>query len=310
MSTDKQQHDEQSNAASHANSSSSAPPTPANRKMVDQIQENFIAYFRLFTGLPGITFVEERVTWIASRGVPGSMVLSTQLPHKESDQQIDETLRRIGRHTNAVDWFVFPGCQPADLGERLMARGGAGGPKGQWILYGNIGGPGGTWMWIDLAALAECPPVPDAFHIKQVEDQEMLDEWAEINARGFGSADYSAFHAAYSRHGFGADAQAVHFIGYLGDEPVTSATLLLVGGSASVYNVSTPTELRRRGFGGAITRAALQQARNCGYHWAWIWSSPLGKNVYAKLGFVVTDFGVREYQWKKRENIHEETSDD
>jgi hypothetical protein len=274
--------------------------TPADSTVAKQVQENLTTYFRLFAGLPGITFIEEDVTWIASHGVPGSLVLSTQLASDEVHQQIDETLRQIGQHTNAVDWFVFSGCQPADLGSRLAVHGAAGGPNGEWMLYGKIGGPGGTWMIADLTALPASPPVPDSFHVKQVADQAMLDEWAKINAKGFGGSDYSSFHAAYSRHGFGRHAQAVHFTGYLGDEAVTSSTLLVAGGSASVYNVSTPTDLRCRGFGGAITHAALQQAHEWGYSSAWIWSSPLGRGVYAKLGFVVTDFGVREYQWRKR----------
>lgn len=130
-------------------------------------------------------------------------------------QNIDETFRQIGQHTDAVDWFVFPGCQPADLGERLRRRGDAGDPDSAWMLYGSVGGPGGTWMWID-------------------------------------------------------------------------------------YNVFTPPELRCQGFGSAVTYAALQRAHNRGYCTSWIWSSSLGKSVYASLGFVVTDFGVRKYQWKKR----------
>lgn len=304
MSTNERQHDEPVKAAPHTVGNTIGQATGVNPETVDPIQQNFITYFRLFADLPGIAFTEGEVIWVASQGAPGSMVLSTQLASAETDQQIDETLRRIGQHTDAVDWFVFPGCRPVDLGKRLQVHGEASGPNGEWMLYGNIGGPGGTWMWIDLAALADRPPVPDNFHVKQVVNQSMLDEWTAINASGFGATDYSAFHAAYSRHGFGADAQAIHFIGYLDEQPVTSATLLLAGGSASVYNVSTPPALRRQGFGGAITHAALQQARDRGFHAAWIWSSSLGKRVYAKLGFIVTDFGVREYQWKKKDNPH------
>jgi hypothetical protein len=37
----------------------------------------------------------------------------------------------------------------------------------------------------------------------------------------------------------------------------------------------------------------------CAYDYAWIWSSPMGKSVYSKLGFVAADFGVREYRWRK-----------
>lgn len=285
----------------NSNQPQTIPSVPSvDRQWIDQLQQNFITYFRLFAGLPGITFTEGSVTWNASHGAPGSMVLSTQLVGDDIDQQIDETLRQIGQHTTAVDWFVFPGCQPADLGDRLRQRGVAGGPDGKWELYGNIGGPGGNWMWLDLTTLGAPPTTPDGFHVKQVMNQAMFDEWTAINAKGFGADDYSAFHAAYSRHGFGLDAQAIHFIGYCGAEAVTSATLLVAGGSASVYNVSTPVELRRQGFGGAITHVALQVARSRGYRDTWIWASSLGRSVYIKIGFVLTDFGIREYQWQKR----------
>lgn len=280
----------------------STPEMPVNHAVATRVQQNFTAYFRIFAGLPGITFVEEEdVTWTVSEGLPGNMVLSTQLSSESADAKIDDTLRDIGEHVDDVDWFVFPGCRPADIGSRLVSRGETGGPDGGWMLYGHIGGPGGNWMWADLTALPESPTQPAGFHVKQVTDQSMLDEWVEINARGFGSSDYGSFHAAYARHGFGEDALAIHFIGYVGEEPVTSATLLAAGGSASVYNVSTPENLRRRGYGGAITHAALQHAIMRGYRWTWIWSSSLGKSVYEKLGFVMTDFGIREYQWRKRQ---------
>ena len=113
---------------------------------IDQLQQNFITYFRLFAGLPGITFVEGDVTWIASQGLPGNMVLQTKLTGDALDERIDELIRQIGQQANAVDWFVFPSCQPADLGERLAARGLAGGPDGAWALVGKIGGPGGNWL--------------------------------------------------------------------------------------------------------------------------------------------------------------------
>ena len=91
-----------------------------------------------------------------------------------------------------------------------------------------------------------------------------------------------------------------HFAGLPGITFSEEEVTWIAGGSASTYNVSTPTVQRRRGFGGAVAHAALQVARDRGYRSTWIWSSPLGKSVYAGLGFVVTNFGIREYQWKKR----------
>jgi GNAT superfamily N-acetyltransferase len=254
---------------------------------VDQMQENLIAYFRIFAGLPGAIFVEEDVTWFVNvKDEPGNHVLRTRISGDSIDRRIDEIIGQFSQYTDQIDWLVFPGCQPADLGKRLEAR-------------GMQAGLGGTWMLADLtASLPSRPSVPANFHIQLVSDTDMLEEWKQISSEGFGG-DAQIYYDAYARHGFGSDARSLHYIGYLDDQPVTSSTLLVAGGIASVYDVSTPPALRRQGFGGAITFATLQEARHRGYDYAWIWSSQMGKSVYSKLGFVAADFGVREYQWRK-----------
>lgn len=271
--------------------------SPAQPISPQQVQTNFISYFRHFAHLPGVTFVEEEEsTWVISAGAPGNNILRTQFAAATVDAQIDRTIRRIGEEADAVDWLIFPNCQPPNLGERLLAYADS---HEEWVLYGNIGVQPGTWMVIDLDALPPYAP-PTGFQVASVTDQTMMDEWTDINARGFGSADYSAFHTAYSRHGFDPQAEVTHFIGYVNGEPVTSSTLLADGITASAYNISTPVELRRQGLGSAITHATLQHARAFGYRCSWIWASTLGRSVYAKLGFQLIDFGIREYQWKKR----------
>lgn len=261
------------------------------------VQENFISYFRIFAGLPGIPYTEDdSVAWIACEGAPGSSVLKTHFSG-DASAQIDETLRQMGQYIDAVDWMVWSGDQPGNLGQQLAKAGAA---NGDWMLYGNQGDEPGTWLVIDLDGLAERLPVAADFRVERVCNAEQFDVWVDINARGFGSTDYSAFRAAYLRHGFGDDAQAIHFVGFAGDQPVTSSTLLIAGGSASAYNISTPIELRKQGYGSAVTHATLLAARKRGYRSSWIWSSAMGRSLYQKLGFVITDFGIREYQWKKR----------
>jgi hypothetical protein len=256
-------------------------------QIVDQMQENLIAYFRLFAGLPGVTFVEADVTWfVSAKAEPGNHLLRTHIPGDSIDRRIDEIIGQISQYTDHIDWLVFPGCRPADLGKRLEAR-------------GMQGGPGGIWMLADLTSVPSTPPAPDAFHIEQVRDNATLEVWKEVSSAGFGG-DAQIYYDAYARHGFGPDAVSLHYIGYLGDRPVTSSTLLMAGGIASVYDVSTPPSLRRQGFGGAITFAMLQAAQQRGYRYAWIWSSQMGQSVYRKLGFVAADVGVREYRWRKR----------
>ncbi len=245
-----------------------------------------LAYFRLFTGLPGMTVCDSDVSWfISDRSEPGNHILRTHITADQIEQRIDAIFTEIGQYTSVIDWLVFPGCRPVDLGKRLEAR-------------GMQGGPGGIWMTTDLTALPDESIAPDGFHIVHVNSAATLAIWQDLTTAGFG--DPSTIHyEAYMRHGFGPEAIALHYIGYQNTTPVTSSTLLLAGGIAGIFDVSTPPLFRRQGFGNAITQYMLHEAHKHGYPYAWIWSSTMGQELYRKLGFVAADFGVREYHWQR-----------
>jgi ribosomal protein S18 acetylase RimI-like enzyme len=279
----------------------------ATAEQVDQIQENLIAYFRIFATLPDVTLVEDELKWVVSKGMPGNFVLRTQLPSDGLDQRIDHLVSQIGQSANQFDWFVFPSCQPVDLGERIAARGLAGGPDGNWQLVGTVGGPGGTWMLADLTNPLNPPQGSERFRIEQVTNHHQLETWSRATIAGFGHDAHHLdnlaehpFHAAYARHGFGEDARSLHYIGYLNDQPVTSSTLLLAGGIAGLFDISTPVAFRRQGFGSAISWWMLYEAQRRGYRQAYVWSSNLGRNVYRSVGFIPHNIGMREYSWEKR----------
>jgi ribosomal protein S18 acetylase RimI-like enzyme len=250
-----------------------------------RIQANLIAYMRLFAGLPGMRMRDDdELFWFVSRQpAPGDNILRARWPAERAEAAIDTVLAEVGQYVGEIGWMVFPTDQPGDLGQRLEAR-------------GMPGGPGGFWLWADLARLEPGPAMPAPFRIEQVHDDAAMAAWVQISEAGFGEA-LGCFYDAYARHGYGPAAYSLHFIGYLGDVPVTSATLLEAGGTASIYDVSTPPALRRQGFGGAITRALLQHIRERGYNETWIWSSAAGKGVYEALGYVEADFGLREHKW-------------
>jgi GNAT superfamily N-acetyltransferase len=258
----------------------------AGIRVVDQMQANMLAYFRLFAGLPGITLVDQDVFWLVSaQGEPGTMVLQARLPRDSAEGCIDALLDQIGQYTDHIDWMVFPSCQPADLGMRLEAR-------------GMPSRPGGTWMVAELPAQTNLLAVAERFRIEQVRTSAMLDVWKQISTIGFG-VDVQIHADAYLRHGFGDDAFSLHYIGYLDAEPVTSATLLLAGGIAGIWDVSTPPAVRGQSFGSAITLHMLREAYARGYQRAWVWSSQMGRRVYERVGFVAAGFGICEYQWHK-----------
>ena len=252
-----------------------------------QIQQNLIAYMRLFAGLPGTTLYDEESFWFVSNtSAPGNCILRTRFEASSTEERIDAMLTLISQCSDHIDWLVFPDDQPADLGKRLEAR-------------GMPGGPGGNWLWTDLTSLGADPTAPDHFRIEQVRNDQMLAEWVRVSEAGFGS-EFSLFNDAYARHGYGPEAFSLHYTGYLDDTPVTAGTLLDAGGCASIYDVSTPPAYRHQGFGRAITHALMQQIRDRGYADTWIWSSNMAKRVYQKLGYLDADFGLREHSWQSR----------
>ncbi len=252
------------------------------------IQQNLIAYMSLFAELLGVAMHDdgELLWFVSNKSAPGNNVLRSRWRGDRAAQKIDLALEAIGRHTDWMDWLVFPEDEPADLGTLLED-------------HGMPGGPGGNWLWIDLKQhLTDDPHVPGGLCFRKVRDDRMMAEWVAVSQEGFG-ADLGIFYDAYARHGYGSDARSAHYTGYMDGTPVTSATLLDAGGCAAIYDVSTPPRYRRRGIGAAITYYLLREIRSRGYADTWIWSSSIGKGVYQRLGFVVADFGLREYKWRK-----------
>ena len=91
------------------------------------------------------------------------------------------------------------------------------------------------------------------------------------------------------------DCPARLFLGYAQGKPVAASECFLFAGVAGLYNVVTITTARRRGFGNALTVAALVEARKTGYSTAVLQASAQGKSIYARLGFVECG-AFREYK--------------
>jgi GNAT superfamily N-acetyltransferase len=70
-----------------------------------------------------------------------------------------------------------------------------------------------------------------------------------------------------------------------GDEPVSTATLVVVDRVAAVFGVGTVPAYRRRGLGRALTLAVLHEGRRRGADLAYLNPSDSGEPVYRALGF-------------------------
>ena len=80
------------------------------------------------------------------------------------------------------------------------------------------------------------------------------------------------------------------FVGEVAGTGVTTAvTLPSIDASVGVFNVATPPEQRRRGYGAAVTASAALDALVQGARFAWLQSSVTGYRVYQRLGFRVVE---------------------
>jgi GNAT superfamily N-acetyltransferase len=232
-------------------------------------------YMALGIAAGGEVREDARLRWVIG-GSPvdaHNCVVHAELEPGEVDGAIDEVLGRFRAHGVPGSWHVGPTSRPPDLGLRLKARGFGGG-------WWDVG------MAADLSRLPESVPAPEGLTIVRVRDRQGLDAWAQ--ARGLdeeGALESRWVVDTYEKIGLGDEAPWRHYVGWLGGQAVATATLFLGAGGAGLYFVLTVPEARRRGVGGAITLAALHEARRMGYGVGVLGASEMGVPVYRRLGF-------------------------
>jgi GNAT superfamily N-acetyltransferase len=76
------------------------------------------------------------------------------------------------------------------------------------------------------------------------------------------------------------------YVGYVDGEPVSTAAVVMHAGAAGVYNVATVPEQQRKGYGEAVMRRALEEARRVhGVTRTILQSTPAGHRLYEQMGY-------------------------
>lgn len=75
------------------------------------------------------------------------------------------------------------------------------------------------------------------------------------------------------------------WVGYQNGLPVAASQLVTDGGTGGIYYVAVSASHRRKGFGEAITFAAVEAAQSAGCDLATLNASPHGYPVYRRMGF-------------------------
>ena len=193
-------------------------------------------------------------------------------------------------------WWVGEDDTPDDLSQRLSRHG--------VVVLDDIPG-----LAMDLADLepASAVPAPPELEIRPVLDAPMMDAFHSVLIQGFPEdfTDSTAeveVGASRKRVAIESDYREpnglpTRWLGIADGRPVTTTRLHTAVGVAGIYAVVTAADARRRGYGAAITRHALQVARDGGLRIASLQASSAGLGIYERIGFrVLCRFRLHEWR--------------
>ncbi len=134
-----------------------------------------------------------------------------------------------------------------------------------------------------MTPLNSLPGPPDDLRIERVDDPARLDDFRFVMSAGYNlpSEFVDRLVPEAALHGN----ELAYFIGSVAEGPVACATLSVANSTAGIYNVATLDTHRGRGFGTAVTSAAISRGADLGCDLAILQSSPMGASVYLNMGF-------------------------
>lgn len=142
------------------------------------------------------------------------------------------------------------------------------------------GGPPG----MVLPAIPPPPPLPPRLQLEVVADISGIEAHGRLLASAFGMPP-SFVDRLLSVALLGVDDFAM-IVGWVGGQAVSTAALFISGSTAGVYNVATPAEHRGKGYGEALTWAAVAEGARRGCTHSVLQASDMGAPVYRRMGYV------------------------
>jgi ribosomal protein S18 acetylase RimI-like enzyme len=254
-----------------------------------ELIENNVAEFLL--GMGGAGGGERRatdeVTWTVGGspiGYHNAVVRCAAATHARAREIVDQWRTELRDRALPGSWHLTPAMRPAALAELLTAA-------------GFQDGGDEPAMAADLTKLGGYPAA-DGLAIEVVETEGDLVAYRDVLAAGFGEGPKEAdwVTATFATIGLKGGPWH-HLLGRLGADAVGTASLLMTARAGGIYFVCTRPDMRRRGYGAAVTRQAMVEAARLGASHAVLGSSPMGQRVYEKLGFR-TVFSYRLFEFE------------
>lgn len=189
------------------------------------------------------------------------------------DADLDQAIEQAREYLAGVAWLWWSGddSRPG-LAEELLARGAR-----------DAGGMPVMAVRIDDVTAPEFPP---ELLVEEVAGRRALREWVEAYAEPMGvPAEKVGDALETERNRSDAEGSYRRFVGRVDGRVVSTSAVLTHDDTAGVYVVATAEPFQRRGYGTAMTAAALRAARRDGATVGTLQASAAGEPVYERMGF-------------------------
>ena len=240
--------------------------------VIAAIEANLSVLWRSYSHLPGAELYDQPdLLWVATDipFPPFNGVVRARLRPETIAPMITSTMQHFARRHVPMLWLIGPSTRPSDLSAHL-------------IEFGLTHMTDDPAMVIDLLTLPMNLHVPIGFTSEVVDDLGTLRTWCGFTDQAVVADGLFAWGRTL---GFAPEREIIHFLGRLDGRPVATATLVMGGGVAGLYNVMTVPDAQRRGIGALMTVRPLEMARARGYRLGILQSSKMGYPLYRRLGF-------------------------
>ncbi len=252
--------------------------------LVEAIEADQIAARVLDPEIPVEAHLDPDVAWAVAplADTFRNVVLAARFTEADADRRIAEIAPAYAGGDTGFVWWVGPSDTPSDLGARLAAAG--------LSLEGRAPAMAAILADVPLdeapPAELEIVPVTDAATLADfltVLEADWL-EWTGGVATAIQRRALEAFAREVPKR-LASEPVPLRWVGRVDGRTVAISRLSIGAGVAGLYAILTLPSHRGRGFGRAMTLAALRAAASLGFKISTLQSSDLGYPVYRRLGF-------------------------